>query len=126
MIQKNGLILFIVISTILISCIYLFHDFSFDKGEDPVIGDVKHISMDIGSRPAGSVKERETADYLKSRFEDYSIDTDIQDFKYYRQDKDKFKSSCNVIPGVSTKDCLNIIIHHTSCTILSMNQSTKS
>ena len=47
---------------------------------DQVMDTIKHLSVDIGPRVAGSEEEKQAADYLKNRFEDYGYDVSIQEF----------------------------------------------
>ncbi len=75
-----------------------------------LINDVKHISKEIGPRPAGSQKEQNTAEYLQSRFNDYGVSTQIQEFQYYSLDSKDTKKSQNVIGTINGTSKEQIII----------------
>ena len=47
---------------------------------DQVMNTISDLSVDIGPRVAGSAEEKQAADYLKNRFEEYGYDVSIQDF----------------------------------------------
>ena len=70
---------------------------------------VEHISKDIGPRPAGSINEKKTAEYLAYQFRQNGLETEIQNFKYYIISSGQVKSSQNVIgiiEGVSDKEII--------------------
>ena len=81
-----------------------------DQSSDlSLVNEVKHISKDIGPRPAGSENEKETTQYLASKFSEYGVKTEIQNFSYYSMDEKKTKSSENVegtINGTSSKQII--------------------
>ncbi|MDI6643432.1 MAG: M28 family peptidase [Methanobacteriaceae archaeon] len=70
---------------------------------------VEHISKDIGPRPAGSMNEKITAEYMAYHFRENGLKTEIQNFKYYIITSGQVKSSQNVIgiiEGVSDKEII--------------------
>ena len=70
---------------------------------------VEHISKDIGPRPAGSIYERKTAEYMAYQFRQNGLETEIQTFKYYIITSGQVKSSQNVIgtiQGISDKEII--------------------
>lgn len=75
-----------------------------------LINDVKHISKEIGPRPAGSKVERNSAEYLGARFKDYGVKTEIQEFEYYSMSSKSIKKSVNVIGTVNGTSPEQIII----------------
>ena len=75
-----------------------------------MVGEVKHLSEDIGPRPAGSTREMMAAEYVASRFRALGIKTDIEEFKYYSLISPKVKRSCNVIATIEGDSEGEIII----------------
>lgn len=81
--------------------------------EEPIdlslVSDVKYISKEIGPRPAGSENEKETAQYLASKFKIYGVETRIDEFSYYSMPSKSIKKSENVvgtIKGISSKQII--------------------
>ena len=75
-----------------------------------LVSHVKYISKEIGPRPAGSESEKKTADYLVSKFNNYGVKTETQEFKYYSMDSNSTKSSENVIGTINGTSSKQIII----------------
>ncbi len=74
------------------------------------VSDVKYISKEIGPRPAGSENEKETADYLISKFNSYGVKTEVHEFKYYSMDSGNIKTSENIIGTINGTISKQIII----------------
>lgn len=74
-----------------------------------LVNEVKHITNEIGPRPAGSTNERQVAEYLQSRFNDYGVSTQIEEFQYY-SDSNSIKKSQNVIGTINGTSKKQIII----------------
>jgi len=89
-----------------------------------LVNDVKHISKDIGPRPAGSETEKETAQYVASKFNEYGVKTEIQNFNYYSMDEKKIKSSENVIGTISGNSSKQIVICADLDTVKDKNTGT--
>lgn len=100
----------IIIIVIIASFLLINPDVS-DKSSDlSLVSDVKYISEEIGSRPAGSENENKTAQYLKSKLNSYGVKTEIQSFKYYSMYSKGVKSSQNVIGTINGTSPKQIII----------------
>ena len=65
-----------------------------------MVGDIRHLSEDIGPRPAGSAREMMAAEYLASRFRALGIDTEVEEFGYYSLTSPGVRRSCNVIATI--------------------------
>lgn len=89
-----------------------------------LVNEVKHISKDIGPRPAGSENENKTAQYLASKFNEYGVKTEIQNFNYYSMDEKKIKSSENVIGTINGTSSKQIIICADLDTVKDKNTNT--
>jgi hypothetical protein len=106
---KKLIILLLMILVMLISSFLWIYQTNSEKGDLSITGDVEYISKNIGSRPAGSLKEKDVAVYLQERFEDYGVSTEIQEFQYCKKGHDEVKNSWNVIgtiPGISKKEII--------------------
>jgi len=75
-----------------------------------LVSHVKYINKEIGPRPAGSESERKTANYLKSKFDAYGVNTEIQEFQYYSTNSKQIKKSENVIGTINGTSPKQIII----------------
>lgn len=96
-----------------------------DESSDlSMVSDVKHITKEIGPRPAGSENEKKTAEYLTSKLNSYGVKTEIQDFKYYSMDKKDIKSSENVIGTINGTSSKQIIICADLDTVKDKNTDT--
>lgn len=75
-----------------------------------MVGEVKHLSEDVGPRPAGSASERMAAEYIASRFKDLGIKTELEEFRYYSLTSPGVRRSCNVIATIEGDSEREIII----------------
>ncbi|MDI6724113.1 MAG: M28 family peptidase [Methanobacterium sp.] len=101
----------IIILIILLSSFLLVNPaYNKESTDLSLVSHVKHIAKEIGPRPAGSESERETAHYLKSKFDAYGVKTEIQGFKYYSMDSKDIKRSENVIGTINGTSPKQIII----------------
>lgn len=104
------------LNTLMIIIMFILTFISLNSAVSPessdlsLISDVKYITKEIGPRPAGSESEKETANYLKSKFDSYGVKTEIQEFQYYSMGKKGIKSSENVIGTINGTSPKQIII----------------
>jgi hypothetical protein len=104
------IIILIMFFIFLAAFVMLSYPTNVESADLSLINDVKHISKEIGPRPAGSQKEQNTAEYLQSRFNDYGVSTQMQEFQYYSMDSKDIKTSQNVIGTINGTSKEQIII----------------
>jgi hypothetical protein len=99
--------------TIILFFILLFSLFTVKldcvSAQEGLVSHVEFITKEIGPRPAGSLSEEKTGQYLASQFEKNGLKTEIQQFKYYSLTSNDIKTSENVIgtiEGVSDKEII--------------------
>ncbi|MDD3984374.1 MAG: M28 family peptidase [Methanobacterium sp.] len=95
---------FIILMTFFFSNMY--NNESLDMS---MVDDIKYICNEIGPRPAGSLQEQNVALYLQSRFNDYGVSNEIQEFRYYSMNK-TIKKSRNIIGTINGTSKKQIII----------------
>ena len=103
------MIILIMFFTFLAAFAVLNYSTDVESTDLSLINDVKHISKEIGPRPAGSINEKHVSEYLQSRFNDYGVSTKIEEFQYY-SNSNSIKKSQNVIGTINGTSKKQIII----------------
>ncbi|MGC9516334.1 MAG: hypothetical protein ACP5C3_01390 [Methanomicrobiales archaeon] len=99
---KKSILIVIILFTFILS-------FNISFATSDLVSHVEFISKNIGPRPAGSLNEVKTADYIAEKFRSNGLETQIQEFKYYTITSSEVKTSRNVIgviKGVSDKEII--------------------
>ena len=118
-------IVILIIFIVFLAAFALINSSINDQSSDlSLVNEVKHISKDIGPRPAGSESENKTAQYLASKFNEYGVKTEIENFSYYSMNEKKIKSSENVVGTISGNSSKQIIICADLDTVKDKNTGT--